>query len=106
MFHLRVTAWAQKLLAMAIVLGLPSPADSEAFSRTACVGSPSRYPDDERDRVKVFEELHGEWPPPWTYPGGRPRAETETAGWAKMMEDFESRTENTNREQQQRTTNT
>jgi len=75
---------------MAIVFGLLSPAYSEAFSRTPCIGSPSKYPDDEQDRVKVFEELHGEWPPPWTYPGGRPRAETETAGWAKMMEDLES----------------
>lgn len=90
MFHFRITARAQNLLAMATVFGLLSPAYSEAFSRTPCIGSPSKYPDDEQDRVKVFEELHGEWPPPWTYPGGRPRAETETAGWAKMMEDLES----------------
>jgi len=48
----------------------------------------------EEVRVSWFRKLQGQWPPLRTYPGGQLREETETPGWRRLMENFETEARN------------
>jgi len=75
---------------VAVLVIAASAGAADAVGVTRSIGSPQEYPASESDRVAWFRRLHGQWPPLRTYPGGRPREESESPGWRRLMEDFEA----------------
>mmetsp|Transcript_68864 Transcript_68864/g.204941 ORF Transcript_68864/g.204941 Transcript_68864/m.204941 type:complete len:322 (+) Transcript_68864:69-1034(+) len=75
---------------VALLLLAACAGGADAVGVTASTGSPREYPSSESDRAAWFRKLHGQWPPPRTYPGGLPREESESPGWRRHMEDFEA----------------
>lgn len=86
-----LTAGSRLSVGVALLLhaALPEVALAAEYPPFSALGSPNRNEPSEDKRVEQFERLHGAWPPPRVYPGGRPRAETDK--WARRMEEIEDR---------------